>query len=155
MVREVSVRSHVASAILTGAVVLAPVVAGCAPALSKSPFTITNDPVHDTVVDTMLQRTCTGTLVPIWWSHLPHLWIRAIFYREPDGTKWVNFYWHGKGPEHLPVTELGVSAQWITPVEPFGAQQKYRAHFAAWPDGDNRLSGTTVDPYGTIDLTCE
>jgi hypothetical protein len=154
MVGEIPMRSYVASAILAGAVVLAPAVAGYAPALSKSAFTITNDPVGPTVADTMQQRTCTGTIVPIWWSHLPHMWVQAIFFGKPDGTKWVTFNWRGKGPFPFPVTELGVSAQWNTPPESYG-QAKYLTHYAVWPDGDNHLSGTTADPWGTIDLTCK
>ncbi len=40
-----------------------PVAAGYTPVSSKSPFTITNDPVKSPILDTMLQRVCTGTLV--------------------------------------------------------------------------------------------
>ena len=38
-----------------------PVAAGYTPVLSKSPFTIMNDPVKSPILETMLQRTCTGT----------------------------------------------------------------------------------------------
>ena len=144
-------RSYVTSALLA-AFVLAPVVAGTAPALSKSPFTVTNDPVEGTVVDTMLERACSGTVVPLWWTHRSKIWVRAIWYRRPDGTKWVKFYRNGVGPDYFPVTEVGVSAQWISAPENYKGDW---THFAVWPDGDNRLSGKTVDPYGTIDLTCE
>jgi hypothetical protein len=149
-------RSYVAAAILIGAVVLAPVVAGHAPALSKSPFTIDNGPVHDTVVDTMLQRTCTGTVVPIWWAGQPHMRVQAVFYRQPDGTKWVKFYHDGMGPDYLPVTEVGVSAQWIGQKDPLTMRRQIGLpSYAVWPGGDNRLNGITVAPWGTIDLTCE
>ncbi len=40
-----------------------PVAAGYTPVLSKSLFTIANDPVTSPVLETMLQRTCTGTIV--------------------------------------------------------------------------------------------
>ena len=40
-----------------------PAAAGYTPVLSKSPFTITNDPVKSPILETMLQRTCTGTMV--------------------------------------------------------------------------------------------
>ena len=40
-----------------------PVAAGYTPVLSKSPFTITNDPVKSPILETMLQRICTGTIV--------------------------------------------------------------------------------------------
>jgi hypothetical protein len=146
-------RSYVASAILTGAVVLAPVVAGYAPAFSKDAFTITNDPVGGTVVDTMQQRICTGTAVPDWEASFP---VRAIFYGKPDGTKWVNFSYNGIGPGDFPVEVLGVSAQWRGfPPRPGPAFNKAeRPSYAVWPDGDNALSGVTAFPWGTIRLTC-
>jgi TonB family protein len=40
-----------------------PAAAGYTPVLSKSPFTITNDPVKSPILDTMLQRICIGTVV--------------------------------------------------------------------------------------------
>jgi hypothetical protein len=146
-------RSYVASAILTGAVVLAPVVSGYAPALSKSPFTIMNDPVGETVVDTMQQRICTGTVVPDWEPTFP---VRAIFYRKPDRTTWVNFYYNGIGPGEFPVDVLGVSAQWrgYAPRPSPAFNKMERPSYAVWPDGDNGLSGVTAFPWGTIHLTC-
>jgi hypothetical protein len=155
MVGEVTMRPYVASAILAGAVVLAPVVAGYAPASSKAPFTVTNDPVKETVVDTMLQRTCTGTVTPIWWAGMPHYRVQFIFYRKPDATKWVKVYHEGIGPEDYPVIELGVSGQWTGLGPPQKNGGKKLSHYAIWPDGDNRLTGSTVEPYGTINLTCE
>jgi hypothetical protein len=151
--------SYVTSVILAGAVVLAPTAAAAAPEASKTPFTVTNGPVHDTVVDTMLSQTCTGTVVPIWWAHLPNMSVQAIFYGKADGTKWVKFYYNGYGPDDFPVTELGVSAQWLSyslAKGPLSGLNK--THYAVWPtdgQGDNHLSGTTVLPYGTIDLACK
>jgi hypothetical protein len=148
--------SHVASAALAAAFVLAPMVAGYAADPSKPPFTVDNGPVHDTVVDTMLDRTCTGTFVPLWWVHLPHISVQAIFFHKPDSTKWVRFYYNGNGPEDYPVIELGVSAQWIGYSLSKGpGSGMNRTTYAVWPDGDNHLSGTTVSPWGTIDLTCK
>jgi len=40
-----------------------PAAVGYTPALSRSPFTVTNDPVKSPILETMLQRTCTGTQV--------------------------------------------------------------------------------------------
>ena len=37
--------------------------ASTAPAPARRPFTITNDPVHSPILETMLQRTCTGVVV--------------------------------------------------------------------------------------------
>jgi hypothetical protein len=149
-------RSYVASAALAGAIVLAPVVGGYAAEPPKSPFTIDNGPVHDTVVDTMLAQTCTGTIVPIWWQHLPNVPVQATFYQKPDGTKWVKFFYNGRGPDDFSVSELGVSAQWISySLFTFPKSGLERTHYAVWPDADNHLRGTTVTPYGTIDLACK
>ncbi len=143
-----------ASGMLAGAVGLATVVVGYGPAMSKSPFTVTNDPVGSTVADTMMQRFCKGTLVPIWWSFLPNMPVQSVFYRRPDGTKWVKFGLSSRSLNDLPVTELGVSAQWTDyPVKT--AQHTWVTHYAVWPRGENGLSGTTTDPWGTVDLTCD
>src|ERR1700735_64361 len=62
-----------------------PVAAGYTPVLSKSPFTIMNDPVKSPILETMLQRTCTGTLVLGGIANHPWYGIRygiqAIFFR--------------------------------------------------------------------------
>jgi TonB family protein len=123
---------------------------------SKTPFTISNDPVpvETTVVNTMLERTCTGTAVPIWWSHIPTYWVQATWYRRPDGTPWIRFYWQATGPLYIPVTELGVSAQWNTPPIIRG-KDTMRTHYELWPEGDNHIGGKTEDPPGTIDMTCD
>ncbi len=151
-------RSYIASAILTGAIVLGPVLAEHAAAPSKPPFTVDNGPVHDTVVDTMTQRTCTGIVVPIWWQHQPNVSVQATFFSKPDGTKWVRWYHEGYGPFDYQVTELGVSAQWIALGVPEKNGVRKRTHYDVWPvggQGDSNLSGKTVDPYGTITLTCK
>jgi hypothetical protein len=155
MVRQIPMRSYLTSGFLAAAFVLAPAVAGDAATPPKPPFTVTNDPVHGTVVDTVPQRVCTGTVDQPWPGPdgAPYR-VQAIFYRRPDGTPWVRFSWAGKGPLDIPVIELGVSAQWNTPaLRRSGAF--WWTHYDVWPNGDNRLSGQTVDPYGTIDLTCE
>jgi TonB family protein len=138
-----------------------PVNASTLPALSKKPFTVTNGPVKDTVVDTMQQRTCTGTEVTNNLGDTPpdsvfgtHDRVTAIFYRQPDGTAWVNWWTTGGTRIVVPVTELGVSAQWFYKYD---RRWRGNTHYAVWPQGDNprHLSGRTVDPPGTIDLTCE
>src|SRR5580692_2526817 len=114
-------RRYIAPAFIAAACLLAPVAAGAAPASPKEPFTITNDPPQGTVVNTMLERTCTGTVVPLW-SWQGEAWrVQATWYRRPDGTKWVKFYYNGIGPKYFPVVELGLSAQWITPPQKAGA----------------------------------
>ena len=94
-----------------------------APASSKSPFTITNDPPQGTVVDTMVEMTCTGTIVP-HWSWQGEAWrLQATWYKQPDGTRWVKFYYNGVGPREFPVTELGTSAHWKTPPQKTGGKE--------------------------------
>lgn len=95
-----------------------PVAASYTPVSSKSPFTITNEPVKSPILDTMLQRTCTGTVVKQGIRNHPvygiRNWAQAIFFRRPDGTPWVKFY-EGGYPTLAPVTEVGKLVQW--PVE--------------------------------------
>ena len=149
-------RSYVAPAFLVAAFVLTPVVAGDGPALSKSPFTITNDPfpVETTVVNTMREKTCTGTVSQAWGGpEGGYFAVKAVWYRRPDGTAWMKFYWAGTGPLEIPVTELGVSAQWNTPT--VCRKICWSTHYEVWPEGNNRLNGKTVDPEGKFTLTCD
>jgi len=121
---------------------------------SKPAFTITDDPVHGTVVDTNVERSCRGTVNQPWGGpEGGHFGVEASWYRRPDGKPWVRFYWAGKGPLEIPLTELSVSAQWTTPPVIRG-YSFWTTHYAAWPDGDNRISGTTIDPEGTFELAC-
>ena len=137
-----------------------PILASTAPALSKQPFTITNGPVKDTVVETMQRRTCTGETVSYWPGEMPpdsilgtHDRVTAVFYRKPDGTPWVKWSYGGGITEYHQVTELGVSAQWNQVCR--GGLGCTMPHFAVWPDGDNHLSGRRTHNLGTINLTCE
>ena len=138
-----------------------PVNASTAPALSKQPFTITNGPVKDTVIETTLQRTCSGTVHTSEFGDTPpdsifgHIYqVTTVFYRKPDGAPWVKFTYIGGTVSYLPVTELGVSAQWRYTYS-YGKRMYPPGHYAVWPDGDNHLIGRTIDGPGTIDLTCE
>jgi TonB family protein len=140
-----------------------PVNASTAPALSKQPFTVTNGPVKDTVVETMQRRTCTGDLATNALGDLPpdsilvsHDRITAVFYRKPDGKPWVQWSHGGGQAEFHPITELGVSAQWNGVCR--GAFGCDMPHFDLWPDSDNpnHLSGRTLGAgIGTLNLTCE
>jgi TonB family protein len=147
-----------------------PVDAGYTPVSSRSPFTITNDPVKSPILDTMLQRDCTGTQVLGGVPNQPlygmHSWIQAIFFRKPDGTPWVKFYERGN-PSLSPVTQEGKMVTWT------GRQQHtfigdYWYQYTVWPDGDNHLRGvigsrranssgiaSNINAAGnTVDLTC-
>jgi TonB family protein len=146
-----------------------PVAAGYTQVLSKSPFTIMNDPVKSPILDTMLQRICTGTDVRGGIRNHPvygmRSWAQAIFFRKPDGTPWVKFYAWGN-PILAPVTEVGKMLQWTGHVEHPHPGSDVFPQYTVWPDGDNHLSGAIggrfIDnfgvPYnqngGLVDLTC-
>jgi len=123
-----------------------PVAAGYTPVASKSRFTITNDPIDSPILETMLQRTCTGTLVLGGVPNYPVYGVRyaaqAIFFRKPDGTPWVKFYERGY-PVVSPVTEVGKMVTWTGTQQFFGpnAAFSYWLQYTVWPDGDNHLSG--------------
>jgi TonB family protein len=151
-----------------------PEAAGYTPVVSKSPFTITNDPVRSPVLETMLQRTCTGTMVLGGIPNYPifgmRSWAQAIFFRKPDGTPWVKFYERGY-PSLSPVTQVGKMVTWTGRQEVFGPNagiNSYWLQYTVWSDGDNHLSGAIgtrmVNSAGvvfnrnlagnTVDLTC-
>jgi TonB family protein len=123
-----------------------PVAAGYTPILSKSPFTISNDPVKSPILDTMLQRTCTGTEVLGGIPNHPIYGVRystqAIFFRKPDGTPWVKFYEMGY-PVVSPVTEVGKMVTWTGAQQRFGGAPTafYWLQYTVWADGDNHLRG--------------
>ena len=145
-----------------------PVPAGYTPVLSRSHFTITNDPVKSPVLDTVQQRVCTGRVVNGGMRN--HPWIgypsqaTAIFFRKPDGTPWVKFQAVGK-PNISPVAEVGNMLQWHGHVVHRDGSDHY-LEYTASPDGENHLSGNlgvkVYDSFGipfnsnkgTVDLTC-
>jgi TonB family protein len=149
-----------------------PVAAGYAPVASKSPFTIANDPVKSPILETMLQRICTGTMV---LGGVPgHSWYgssfaaQAIFFRKPDGTPWVKLYERGY-PSLSPVIEVGKMVTWTGRKEQIGGGQGFEKwlQYTAWYDGDNHLRGAigtilsksgtafvTTGGGSTVDLTC-
>ena len=146
-----------------------PVAAGYTPVLSKSPFTITNDPVKSPILDTMLQRTCTGTVVREGIRNHPIYGMRssaqAIFFRKPDGTPWVKFD-EGGYPILAPVTEVGKVVQWAGRQEHLRGGDSSYTQYTVWPEGDNNLIGSLFTYYprnsysqmintgGTVDFTC-
>ena len=150
-----------------------PVAVGYAPVLSKGPFTITNDPVKSPILETMLRRTCTGTIVfggipnhPVYGMRVG---VEAIFFRKPDGTPWVKT-WERGFPSLSPVTEVGKMLTWTGRMEalPAGGGGLFRWHqYTVWPDGDNHIRGAIATLNGrtgvayiatgggdSIDLTC-
>jgi TonB family protein len=139
------------------------------PVLSKSPFTITNDPVKSPILETMLQRTCAGTIVNQGIRNHPwygwRAYAEAIFFRKPDGTPWVRFN-EGGLIGISPVIEVGKLVQWTGPSVRLPGGKSQFVQYTVWPDGDNKLNGsikvdnTYVDSPGnpntggTIDFTC-
>ena len=144
-----------------------PVAAGYTPVSSNRPFTIANDPVKSPILETMLQKTCTGTVVKQGIRNHPwygiRSWAQAVFFRKPDGTPWVKFY-EGGIPTLAPVTEVGKVVQWTGPEEHYKSGFSRFTHYTVWPDGDNKLSGNIELSYlsalqdlntgGTVDFTC-
>ena len=147
-----------------------PVIAVSTPASSKGAFTITNDPVRSPILDTMLQRTCTGTVVKQGIRNHPNYGVRysaeAIFFRRPDGAPWVKFY-EGGFPILAPVKEVGKLVQWTGRAERLPAGMSMFTQYTVWPDGGNNLSGSIDIQYfadakfnqdinhgGTVDFTC-
>jgi TonB family protein len=138
-----------------------PVAAGYTQVVAKSPFTITNDPVKSPILETMLQRVCSGTIV---LGGIPgHSWYgssfaaQAILFRKPDGTPWVKFSERGY-PSLSPVTEVGKMVTWTGRKEQVGGGQGFEKWFqyTAWPDGDNGLRGaigTILSKSGTAFIT--
>jgi TonB family protein len=145
-----------------------PVAASYTPVVSKSPFTITNDPVKSPILDTMLQRTCTGTVVKEGIRNHPWYggrhWAQAVFFRTPDGAPWVKFY-EGGQPIIAPVNEVGKMVQWTGREEHPRKTMSLYYHYTVWSDGDNNLSGNIeaffvasspegLNTGGTVDMTC-
>jgi TonB family protein len=148
-----------------------PVAAGYTPVVSRSPFTITNDPVRSPILDTMLQRTCTGAVVRQGIRNHPIYGVRseaeAIFFRKPDdGTPWVKFY-EGGYSILAPVTEVGKMVEWTGREEHFRGGISWFYQYTVWPDGDNKISGNIevssdantnyaigLNKGGTVDFTC-
>ena len=118
------------------------VAAGATPA--KRPFTITDEPVKSPILDTMLQRTCNGTIVREGIrnhaSYGSDYAAQAIFFRRPDGTPWVKFY-EGGFPILAPVTEVGRLVQWTGREEHVNRGISQFTQYTVWPDGDNNLGG--------------
>jgi TonB family protein len=147
-----------------------PAAAGYTPVVSRRPFTITNDPVKSPILETMLQRTCTGTMTLGGIQDAPvfgvHSWAQAIFFRKPDGTPWVKF-WERGHQSLAPVTQVGKMLTW-TGREENHKDEIWFQQYTVWPDGDNHLSGAVggrgVTRYGVpinrnlagnyLDLTC-
>jgi TonB family protein len=148
-----------------------PAAAGPTPVSSKSPFTITNEPARSPILDTMIQRTCTGTMVLGGIANHPaygiYYAVEAVFFRKPDGTPWVKMNERGF-PSLSSVTQIGQMVTWTGRQEWLGGGKLRWLQYTLWPDGENHLKGSigermfsrfgvAYNPTGggsSIDLTC-
>ena len=139
-------------------------------AAPRRPFTISNEPSRSPILETMLQRTCTGTVVTQGIRNHPAYgvrhWAQAIFFRKPDGTPWVSFYDAGFNTLS-PVTEVGKLVQWTGREQRLGGGNFSYIQFSVWAEGDSALNGNIetvffgpakssqpINRGGTVDLTC-
>ncbi len=148
-----------------------PTAAGYTPASSGRPFTITNQPVQSPILDTMLQKTCTGTVVKQGIRNHPWYGTRyqaeAIFFRRPDGTPWVRFSEGGSSPSLAPLVEVGKVLRWSGPEEHLSQGGSSFTQYTAWAESDGIIIGNIETVFfgftranmplnrgGTVDFTC-
>lgn len=144
-----------------------PVQTGATPVASRGAFTITNEPVKSPILETMMQRSCTGTIVSggirNHSAYGTRSWAEAVFFQTPDGLPWVKFYVGGQ-PILSKVVQVGKLVQWAGREN---LQTGSFTQYTVWADGGNNLNGNSevVFPYGplneaganhmgTVDLTC-
>ena len=137
----------------------------------RGAFTIANDPVKSQILETMLQRTCTGTVTRNGGYNQVWRGMRApaevVFFRKPDGSPWVRFSEGGRPVSVSPVVEVGNMLQWVGPRVIYSAAVVSWNIWTVWPDGPNHLHGAEGSPIphtngaayvtgmgGPVDLTC-
>jgi TonB family protein len=143
-----------------------PVPVGYKPMPLKAAFSIANDPVKPPLLEKMLQKTCTGTIVTSGIQNHPLYGIRyygskLVFFRQPDGTPWVEFHEGGR-MSISPVVEVGKLVSWRGPTSARAMGPGSVFYYTAWLEGDNKLTGSVsrdnaLNPNageGTIDFTC-
>ncbi len=147
-----------------------PVAAGYTPVPTRRNFSITNDPVKSPILETMLQRTCTGTVVKQGIRNHPIYGVRyaaeAVFFRKPDGTPWVKFY-EGGFSTLAPVIEVGKIVQWSGRKEYLRNGDSSYTQYTVWADDNNNLNGNIeiifsasakanqdINRGGTVDFSC-
>jgi TonB family protein len=146
--------------------------AGYTPTPDRGPFTIANDPVKSQILETMLQKTCTGTVTRNGGMGQPWRGMRApaevVFFRRPDGTPWVRFAEAAMPVSVSPVVEIGNMLQFVGPTfKTAGSYGVIWTLWTVWPDGPNHMSGGEGSPIpnhlgavpvyglgGPVDLTC-
>lgn len=145
--------------------------ASITPVSSGRSFTITNQPVQSPILETMLQKSCTGTVVKQGIRNHPSYGVRyqaqAIFFRRPDGTPWVRFSEGGSSLSLAPIVQVGKVLRWSGPEEHHPQGGSSFTQYTAWADGDNVIIGDLETVFigftrammplnrgGTIDFTC-
>ena len=118
-----------------------PVSTSYTPVLSKSAFTITNDPVKSPILTTMLQRTCTGKVVKEGIRNHPeyggNYW-RKLFSSASLITHHGSSFMKGAIPILSPVTEIGKTVQWT------GRQEHLRSGLFSYTNTPCGLMATII-----------
>jgi TonB family protein len=145
------------------------------PTPSRAPFTIANDPVSSPVLETMMQRTCTGIITMNGGMNQPWRGYRGdatlTFFRKPDGTPWVKMSESGN-LSISPAIQIGRMVQWVGPIvrviggNPSSSFPRNYT-YTVWADGPNHLVGAEGSPIpttgaahatslgGPIDMMCD
>jgi TonB family protein len=149
-----------------------PVPADYKPVPPKAPFTIANDPVKSPILETMLLKSCTGTIVLNGLRNNASRGVfydsKLVFFRQPDGTPWVEFY-EVSHKSLSPVVQVGKLVTWTGPTSGSGLQAGGNRlnHYTAWLGADNklngcistdnsrRLTGDCENANGTLNYSCE
>ena len=148
-----------------------PKAASYTPALSGRPFTITNQPVQSPILETMLQKNCTGTVVKQGIRNHPYYGTRyqaeATFFRKAGGTSWIRFSEGGSAPTLAPVVEVGKVLRWSGPEEHLAQGGSSFTQYTAWAETDGIIIGNSeiifigftqanmpLNRGGTVDSTC-
>ncbi len=117
---------------------------------SRGPFTIANEPVKSQILETMLQKTCNGTVTLNGGMGQPWRGIRApaevVFFRKPDGTPWARFSAGAMPVSVSPVVEIGNMVQFVGPTIHVSASQVFWNIWTLWPAGPGRMSGGEGSP---------
>lgn len=148
-----------------------PPTVGVTPASAGQSFTITNQPVQSPILETMLQKSCTGTVVKQGIRNHPSYGVRyqaqAIFFRRPDGAPWVRFSEGGSSLSLAPIVQVGKVLRWSGPEEHLPQGGSSFTQYTAWADGDSVIIGDLETIFlgftrammplnrgGTVEFTC-
>ena len=145
------------------------------PKPSRASFTIANEPISSPILETMMQRTCAGTITVNGGLNQPWRGYRGdatiIFFHKPDGTPWAKLSESGI-LSISPVIQIGRMLQFVGPLvrvmggNPSSSFLHYTT-YTVWADGPDHLGGAEGSPIpntgaayatgmgGAIDMTCD